>query len=338
MLKQNKDHFLMFDCGILDTDIFPYPDISSSEAARVDYLFLSHAHKDHTGAVSHLIQNGFQGTILASKETIQHIGLSYQKVQVLENGQKNSVNFDGFQVMTGYSGHCPGSLWFYVCFDNGQKFFYSGDFQPDPLVYKVDLPKNLKADIAIIDMAYDTVWDSASVLRDNLLDKVREYLQNGKRIILPVQAFGRGVEILYLLYKTFTDRRIWLEQSMQAMTEEILNGTSIKEELKSELWKMYCDVKRNSISDAHIVIIGDTHLERPENQKTVNTLLKGENIIGTGRRKDGSFMAEMYDANQAVKLPYPHHSSRKDALFLNESNDFKTVLPFHSNVKEIWNA
>lgn len=64
----------------------------------------------------------------------------------------------------------------------------------------------------------------------------------------------------------------------------------------------------------------------------------GAVIIGTGRRKDGSFMASMYDEGQAIRLPFPHHSSRKDARFLSESNCFQTVLPFHSNVKEVWNG
>ena len=70
----------------------------------------------------------------------------------------------------------------------------------------------------------------------------------------------------------------------------------------------------------------------------VSVLEKDAVIIGTGRRKDGSFMASMYDEGQAIRLPFPHHSSRKDARFLSESNCFQTVLPFHSNVKEVWNG
>lgn len=144
-----------------------------NEAQRIDYLFLSHAHKDHTGAVPHLIQMGFQGTIVASPETFSQIGLHYNKVQDLDFANKESADFEGFRVIAGSSGHCPGSLWFHVCFDGGYKFFYSGDFQPDPLVYRVDMPKNLDADVAIIDMAYDAVLDSASLLRENLSKKYR---------------------------------------------------------------------------------------------------------------------------------------------------------------------
>ena len=74
-------------------------------------------------------------------------------------------------------------------------------------------------------------------------------------------------------------------------------------------------------------------------QRELRALLeKDAVIIGTGRRKDGSFMASMYDEGQAIRLPFPHHSSRKDARFLSESNCFQTVLPFHSNVKEVWNG
>lgn len=339
LLKQENGRSLMFDCGILDTDALPYPNITPDEARQINYLFLSHAHKDHTGAVPYLLQLGFQGVIAASPETIRHIGLRYDKIRELDISPQSGTDFEGFQVITGSSGHCPGSLWFYVCFESGYKFFYSGDFQPDPLVYPVDLPKDLHADVAILDMAHDTILDTAPLLRNRLSGKVREYLARGKRIILPVQAFGRGVEILYLLYKTCAGHKIWLDQNMKVITDRILTGSSVEEDRRRELTDFYPAVKQNSIDNADIVIIGDTHLERPENQALVRALLeKDAVIIGTGRRKDGSFMASMYDEGQAIRLPFPHHSSRKDARFLSESNCFQTVLPFHSNVKEVWNG
>lgn len=92
LLEPNDEHFVMFDCGILDTDAIPYPNISPSEAQCIDYLFLSHAHKDHTGAVPHLIQMGFQGTIVASPETFSQIGLHYDKVQELDFSSKRSAD------------------------------------------------------------------------------------------------------------------------------------------------------------------------------------------------------------------------------------------------------
>ena len=71
LLKQENGRSLMFDCGILDTDALPYPNITPDEARQINYLFLSHAHKDHTGAVPYLLQLGFQGVIAASPETIR---------------------------------------------------------------------------------------------------------------------------------------------------------------------------------------------------------------------------------------------------------------------------
>ena len=109
----------MFDCGILDTDALPYPNITPDEARQINYLFLSHAHKDHTGAVPYLLQLGFQGVIAASPETIRHIGLRYDKIRELDISPQSGTDFEGFQVITGSSGHCPGSLWFYVCFESG---------------------------------------------------------------------------------------------------------------------------------------------------------------------------------------------------------------------------
>ena len=70
----------MIDCGILDTDIHPYPDLTKEEIKSIDYLFLTHCHKDHTGAVYYMIQNGFDGLIISSKETIDFANIHYNHI------------------------------------------------------------------------------------------------------------------------------------------------------------------------------------------------------------------------------------------------------------------
>ena len=49
LVEYKQDHYVMLDCGILDTDSDPYPRLSKDEVKKIDYLILSHAHKDHTG-------------------------------------------------------------------------------------------------------------------------------------------------------------------------------------------------------------------------------------------------------------------------------------------------
>ena len=80
MIEYKDKHYIMFDCGILDTDPFPYPNITDEEAINTDFLFLSHAHKDHSGAIDHLIYKGFSGWILGTKQTIDFSHIEYDKI------------------------------------------------------------------------------------------------------------------------------------------------------------------------------------------------------------------------------------------------------------------
>lgn len=46
----------MVDCGIMDSDSNPYPDVTEEELAKTDYVFLTHSHKDHSGAFMHFVE------------------------------------------------------------------------------------------------------------------------------------------------------------------------------------------------------------------------------------------------------------------------------------------
>ena len=49
----------------------PYPDLTPEQICRVRYVFLTHSHTDHTGALPWLYENGFSGEVIASRQTLQ---------------------------------------------------------------------------------------------------------------------------------------------------------------------------------------------------------------------------------------------------------------------------
>lgn len=51
-----EGRFYMVDCGIMDSDSNPYPDVTEEELAKTDYVFLTHSHKDHSGAFMHFVE------------------------------------------------------------------------------------------------------------------------------------------------------------------------------------------------------------------------------------------------------------------------------------------
>ena len=62
----------LVDCGkMADTPEVPYPRLTSEQIRRLDAVFLTHSHADHTGALPWLYENGFQGIVIAAEETLR---------------------------------------------------------------------------------------------------------------------------------------------------------------------------------------------------------------------------------------------------------------------------
>lgn len=337
MVEYKPNRYVMVDCGILDTDSHPEPHLSHEEAEAADYLFLTHAHKDHTGALDYLLHKGFHGEIIAAEDTFRFCRIKYEKSTALPYVYPGTWQGDGLKVLYGRSGHCPGSLWYLIKTEN-KTFFFSGDYQADSLVYAADVPYGLEADIALVDMAHDSCEEDASSLRDRLVSFVEKYREEKRKVILPVQTFGRGNEILYLLKERFPECRIALDQRFVNAEEMMLENTEwMRDETKLSFLEAYEVAMRTPTDEAEIILIADTHLMREENRSFVKKMLAQEAVvILTGRRKKGSFCVQLLDEGKAVHTPFPHHSSRSDARVLADNNRFGIVLPFHTDVKEVW--
>ena len=75
-----QGRYYMLDCGIMDTDENPWPEVEAELLERTEYLFLSHCHKDHSGAFSRLVSRGFRGWLVAAGATVELAGICYNKV------------------------------------------------------------------------------------------------------------------------------------------------------------------------------------------------------------------------------------------------------------------
>ncbi|MCL2650105.1 MAG: MBL fold metallo-hydrolase [Candidatus Azobacteroides sp.] len=77
LLSLNNGKKILFDCGMFqgvgkDTDVLNRN--FGFKANEVDYVFLSHAHVDHSGLLPRLVKEGFEGKIYATPATIDVIG------------------------------------------------------------------------------------------------------------------------------------------------------------------------------------------------------------------------------------------------------------------------
>ena len=345
----------LLDCGIMDSDSNPNPHITKEEIERVDYLFLSHCHKDHSGAVSWLVNQGFCGTLVTTDMTLKLTGIAYDSVRILPADQTEMALSELF-VQYGRTGHCPGSLWFRIV-DGKRTVFYSGDYQKRPYLYTCDVVEGMDADVAIIDQAHIQSDLQADELREILWKEIESALLEDKTVILPVPKFGRGPEMAAMLMdrlavmnqqraadqpiklcvdqefvnctKKMTAEGFWFQQSIQGKTKRLYH--KVFDPASEKL------LTGASGSGGKILMIADTHLVMPQNADFVRSAAdQGAAVIITGRVKKGSACERLLMEEKAKRFLYPHHQSRADFEEMIGDNRFDAVIPFHNGMLELW--
>lgn len=58
------------------TDWTRVPDLTAEQVARAEYLFITHSHRDHTGAIGYFESLGFAGSVLLTNQTYRQIKVS----------------------------------------------------------------------------------------------------------------------------------------------------------------------------------------------------------------------------------------------------------------------
>ena len=144
----------------------PYPNLTAERIRSLQYVFLTHSHADHTGALPWLLEQGFAGTIIASDETFGQLPFSLPDTRPLRSFRPP----EGLTLYWGRSGHCPGSVWYEFGLE-GQTLLFSGDYTERSLVYETDPIRRTRAELAVIDCAYGADPRSAEVLRFDFLTR-----------------------------------------------------------------------------------------------------------------------------------------------------------------------
>lgn len=342
-----EGHSYMVDCGIMDSDSFPYPDVSEEELRKTDYLFLTHCHKDHSGAFSYFTERGFCGWVVTSSMTVKLENITYDKLICLPVGRTISQATIGeFNVTYGRSGHCPGGLWFRIE-DSQKSCFFSGDYQADTLLYACDKAENIHAELAAVDCAHNQTDMCAQELREQLAGEINQLLQEKRSVILPVPHYGRGIEMLYMLKQEFKHARIKVDTGFVAYAEKMLAEEDwyYKEalgwllDITPQLWKDAISTDKDNAGQEKydVLLIADTHLKEEKNARFVsNAVEAGAAVIITGRIRAGSYPEQLWKEGKARRYIYPHHQSRGDFNAMIKDNQFGVVIPFHNEEKEIY--
>ena len=97
LLSFGENRYYMLDCGIMDTDPNPFPQVEPALLKQTRYLFLSHCHKDHSGAFEEFCRQGFNGWLVTTRPTLEFSGILWDKTILLDcpsnpdQGRKSEV-------------------------------------------------------------------------------------------------------------------------------------------------------------------------------------------------------------------------------------------------------
>lgn len=230
---------ILIDCGLfqgskyaeeMNYEKFDY------DASKIDYVFVTHSHTDHSGRLPKLYKEGFRGQLIASKPTLDMIrtalpdNMNLIKEEASKAGHEPLFNAedltgvlslakgadyeekidlgDGLTARLFDAGHILGSSIIEISFE-GKKIYFSGDLgnPPTPLLQPTVFVK--EADYVVIESAYGSRIHEDKIERREILESViTETISRGGTLMVPSFAMERTQELLYELNELMNHNRI----------------------------------------------------------------------------------------------------------------------------------
>lgn len=171
-------HAFIVDAGTSTDGLDRIPDLTPEQIHKAEYLFITHSHRDHTGAIEYLVKQGFEGPVLMSNQTYRQLHYKPWNTMILDSTAPELELEPGFRVKWGRTGHCAGAVWFHI-FVEGRSLFFSGDYRENDTFYRCDAVRGLHADMAVIDAAYSRM-DRGRDLRRQVADTASSLMKDAR--------------------------------------------------------------------------------------------------------------------------------------------------------------
>ena len=291
-----------------------------------DFALWPHMTVFENVAFAWLYENGFQGVVIATGETLRQLPFAAQNPRVLEKGcPAGNGDFQGLSIQWGRSGHCAGSVW-YRFSENGKSIFFSGDYTEDALVYACDPIRKQRAGLAVLDCAYgrdDTPYAAAC---RRLLQETERLLAAHGLLLFPVPKYGRGLEILKLLSEGLGDVSYYADALfLENLAAWQAGGFWYRPSTAVAPVRLYGGQKRG------VIFVSDPQLRGAEARRAAGQALsQGGRAVMTGTLEKGSYSESLLQQGRMALLRYPVHLNHAQLKRLKAENDFARIVPYHS--------
>ena len=330
---ETEDIAWLVDCGVMagaEGD-GKFPHLNEKQIEKLQAVFLTHSHADHTGAIPWLLRQGYEGSIIATTPTFSQLPFEcHQKMEldkICMPTEKGTIGKLG--VSWGRSGHCEGSVWLQF-FTENKTILFSGDYTEASKVYPCDRLRDRYADLAVVDCAYghDTRMDVEYI--DNVVKTVKGLLTKGRMVFLPVPKYGRGLDLLLLLCRKMPDIPLCGDAHFIRQAQRACQGGEWYLPFPRECLQRLQHLQEDTLKSEGIVFLSDPQLRGKTGEYARTLLEAGAFGVMTGTPEPGSFSEKLLNSGEMIFVRYPVHLNEASCRKLLAENQIERVVYYHS--------
>ena len=233
-LVQTEESNVLMDAGIDPSsksgsqENYPYLNAPELDLQTLDAVILSHAHMDHAGMIPYLYKMGYDGPLYCTKptrdlmimQTLDYIGIAHSESarapydsSDIKKAVKRTITPDlgdvtditpDMRLTLKNAGHIIGSSLVHLHIGEGlHNILYTGDYNYDSSEMLRPADTNFqRVETMITESTYggnDDKQQPRENAQKKFLSKMKQTLNKGGKVIVPVFAVGRSQEILGML-------------------------------------------------------------------------------------------------------------------------------------------